>query len=93
MKGGCTVVAAPDGRTTLNATGNSGMATAGSGDVLTGIIGALLAQGLSGYDAARVGAFVHGRAGDLAAQKRGRMGLIAGDLVEFLPEVWLELGR
>ena len=93
LKGGCTVVAAPDGRTTLNATGNSGMATAGSGDVLTGIIGALLAQGLSGYDAARVGAFVHGRAGDLAAQKRGRMGLIAGDLVEFLPEVWLELGR
>ena len=93
LKGGCTVVAAPDGRTTLNATGNSGMATAGSGDVLTGIIGALLAQGLSGYDAARVGAFVHGRAGDLAAQKRGRMGLIASDLVEFLPEVWLELGR
>ena len=93
LKGGCTVIAAPDGRMTLNATGNSGMATAGSGDVLTGIIAALLCQGLNAYDAARVGAFVHGRAGDLAAQKCGRMGLIASDLIQFLPDVWLELGR
>jgi len=96
LKGGCTVIASPDGQVTLNTTGNCGMATAGSGDVLTGIITALVAQGVGAYDAARIGAFVHGRAGDLAAEKYSRMGMIAGDiiqmLIQMLPQVWMELG-
>lgn len=93
LKGGCTVIADMYGNTTLNMTGNSGMATAGSGDVLTGIIAALMAQGLSPYNAARVGAYAHGRAGDFAAHAKGKMGLIAGDLIDMLPRVWLELDR
>jgi len=92
LKGGCTVIASPDGQVTLNTTGNCGMATAGSGDVLTGIITALVAQGVGAYDAARIGAFVHGRAGDLAAEKYSRMGMIAGDIIQMLPQVWMELG-
>lgn len=93
LKGGCTVIADKFGRTTLNMTGNSGMATAGSGDVLTGVIAALIAQGLSPYNAARTGVWIHGRAGDFAVRTKGRMGLIASDLIESLPKVWLELDR
>jgi NAD(P)H-hydrate epimerase len=72
----------------LNATGNPGMATGGTGDVLTGIITALLCQKLSSYDAARLGAHVHGLAGDLAAAELGEVGMIASDLVKFLPTAW-----
>lgn len=67
---------------TENKTGNAGMATAGSGDVLTGIITGLLAQGISGYDAAKAGAYIHGIAGDIAAEEIGMTSLMAGDIAE-----------
>jgi NAD(P)H-hydrate epimerase len=85
LKGVPTVVAAPDGRAFLNPTGNPGMATGGSGDVLTGIILGLLAQGKRPLDAALLGVYLHGFAGDLAAATFGA-GLIAGDIVRALPD-------
>ena len=87
LKGARTVVAAPDGRAWINPTGNPGLASGGTGDVLCGMLGAFLAQGLDAADAARLAVFVHGRAGDLAAATRGEAGLIAGDLLEALPDV------
>lgn len=78
-----------DGTTTyLNPTGNSGMATGGTGDVLTGIIAALLAQGLPALEAARTGAYLHGLAGDLAAAHFSEPGLIASDLPRYLGRAW-----
>lgn len=85
LKGAGTVIAAPDGRAWLNATGNPGMATAGSGDVLAGAIGAFLAQGLDPLHAALAGVSVHGLAGDLAARDIGRRGLLASDIARRLP--------
>jgi ADP-dependent NAD(P)H-hydrate dehydratase len=75
-------------RRVLNLTGNPGMATGGSGDVLTGLIAALLCQRLSPFDAARLAAHLHGLAGDLAAKERGEASLIARDLIEFLPQAF-----
>jgi len=69
-----------------NTTGNSGMATAGSGDVLTGMITAFIAQGLSAFDAAKYGAFLHGKAGDLAAKNKTRLSMIASDIIEYIPK-------
>ena len=86
FKGAHTTVTLPDGRAFFNTTGNPGMATAGSGDVLTGIIAALLAQGLSPAEAAVCGVFLHGRAGDRAFSDKGN-GLIASDIVENVPFV------
>lgn len=92
LKGAKTVVT--DGReTVINQTGNVGMATAGSGDVLTGVIVALLGQGMSAMDAAVLGVYAHGLAGDLAARRRGEMGLIASDLIQYLPRVWKRMER
>ncbi len=93
LKGAPTVTAAPDGRATVNPTGNPGMATAGAGDVLAGAIAALLAQGLAPYDAARLGAYAHGRAGDHVALTQGEHGMSAGDLVAALPGALLALTR
>ena len=85
LKGAGTIVAAPDGRLAVNSTGNPGMATAGTGDVLTGMIAGLLAQGCAPWEAACAGAFLHGLAGDLAAAEEGETGLIAGDVIRAIP--------
>jgi len=76
-------------RRAVNATGNPGMATGGTGDVLTGLIAALMAQGLAAFDAARLGAHLHGLAGDLAAKRLGQVSLTARDVVAFFPEAFL----
>jgi ADP-dependent NAD(P)H-hydrate dehydratase len=90
LKGHHTVVT--DGhRYSINQTGNPGMATGGSGDVLTGIITALICQHLSPFDAARLGAHVHGLAGDLAAAELGQVSLIASDLIDYLPKAFQSL--
>lgn len=89
LKGHHTLVT--DGRRqALNATGNPGMATGGSGDVLTGLITALACQRLEPFDAARLGVHLHGLAGDLAAEELGQVSLIASDLIQYLPEAFLE---
>jgi hydroxyethylthiazole kinase-like uncharacterized protein yjeF len=93
LKGAPTVTASPEGSATVNSSGNPGLATAGTGDVLTGVIVALVAQGLSPYDAARLGAYLHGMAGDLAAGEKGQAGMVAGDVLESLPLAILGLAR
>lgn len=85
LKGHGTIVASKDDRV-VNETGNAGMATAGSGDVLTGIITAFLAQGLDCFQAARLGVYMHGLAGDLAALHKSKWGLIASDLISICPK-------
>lgn len=90
LKGAGTIVTDAE-RVYVNTTGNSGMATAGAGDVLTGLIAALLAQGLSGFDAAVLGAYLHGRAGDIAAARLGEHGLIATDILDALPLAFREV--
>jgi NAD(P)H-hydrate epimerase len=87
LKGNNTVVANPSGEIYVNITGNPGMATAGSGDVLCGIITGLISQGLKPQDAAVAGVFLHGMAGDYAAERKGQRGLVAGDLTDNLPAV------
>ena len=82
LKGAPTVIGTPSGKVYINPTGNAGMATAGSGDVLTGIITGLLAQGLSAEQAALTGVFVHGVSGDLARDDNGTMGMVAGHILE-----------
>ena len=91
LKGSGTLVASPDGQTHINMNGNPGMATAGSGDVLAGIIGGLLAQHLQPFDAARTGVFIHGRTGDYGALRRSQASLVAGDIVEDLAYVFRDL--
>ena len=85
LKGHRTVVASPRGEIYVNQTGNPGMATGGAGDVLTGIIAALLAQKIEPFKAACFGVYLHGLAGDLAAREKGETSLIASDIIEFLP--------
>ena len=85
LKGVPTVTASSDGNCFLNSTGNPGMATAGSGDVLSGIIAGFWVQGMSDVEAAYAGVYFHGLSGDLAAKKIGERGLLANDLIEYLP--------
>jgi ADP-dependent NAD(P)H-hydrate dehydratase / NAD(P)H-hydrate epimerase len=93
LKGAHTIIAEPEGTLYINLTGNPGMATAGSGDVLSGMIGTLLGQGHSPSMAARVAVFTHGLAGDLAAATLGERSLTAGDLVETLPGAFQQLAH
>lgn len=86
-KGAATVAANPQGRCYINQSGNSGMATAGSGDVLTGIIAGLLAQGMEPFEAACLGVYLHGLAGDAAAARAGEHAVTAGKLLEALGPV------
>jgi NAD(P)H-hydrate epimerase len=85
LKGANTVIANPQGQIAICPTGNPGMASAGMGDVLTGVITGFLAQGLTAWNAARAGAYVHGLAGDLAAMAMGEPGLIASDVISAIP--------
>ena len=88
LKGHHTALCMPDGNVMFNTTGNSGMATAGSGDVLTGIITGLLARGYSRKNACIVGMYLHGLAGDIAAQRVGKESLVASDIIAALPEAF-----
>ncbi|HAD81518.1 MAG: hypothetical protein A2509_10520 [Candidatus Edwardsbacteria bacterium RIFOXYD12_FULL_50_11] len=91
LKGAPTVTARPEGRAWINSTGNSGMATAGSGDVLAGLIGGLLAQGLSAERAAVLGVYLHGLAGDLAAADKTEYCLLAGDIIDHFPRAFKKI--
>ena len=90
-KGAFTLISAPDGASWFNPTGNPGMATAGSGDVLTGILTSLLAQGYSSWEASLLGVYLHGLAGDLGAAAVGQEALTAGTLIQFIGPAYLQL--
>ena len=91
VKGAHTAIATPEGELFFNCTGNPGMATGGAGDVLTGLLTGLLAQGYPAKAAAILGVYLHGMAGDLAAREMGEDGLVAGDLTDFLPAAFRTL--
>ena len=91
LKGAHTGIASPDGKYWFNTTGNPGMATGGSGDVLTGLITGFLAQGIPSLDAALAGVYLHGLAGDLAAEASSEEALIAGDMILYLGEAFREI--
>ncbi len=91
LKGHYSALCLPDGRVFFNSTGNSGMATAGSGDVLTGIITALLSRGYTHSEACIAGMYIHGMAGDMAAKELGKESMIASDIIRFLPQTFLKL--
>lgn len=91
LKGSPTLVAHYDGSVYMNQTGNNGMAVGGSGDVLSGIIGSFLAQGLAPINAALCGVFIHGLAGDIAAYELGEHSMMASDMIDFLPDAFMML--
>ncbi|MBI4373147.1 MAG: NAD(P)H-hydrate dehydratase [Candidatus Omnitrophica bacterium] len=93
LKGHHTVVASPQGKIYLNKTGNPGMATGGSGDILAGVIAAMLAQKIKPFQAACFGVFIHGLAGDLAAEVKGEISLVAGDILNALPLAFQKILR
>jgi len=89
LKGDKTIVA-DYGKVYVNRTGNPGMATAGAGDVLTGIIVSLIGQGYDVFDASQLGVYIHGLAGDIAAKKKGELSMIASDIIEYLPDAFIK---
>ncbi len=89
LKGDKTIVT-DDRRAYVNRSGNPGMATAGSGDVLTGIIVSLIGQGLDVFDASQLGVYLHGLAGDIAAKKKGELSMIASDIIDYLPDAFIK---
>jgi len=91
LKGAYTVVAASDGRARISQIANSGLASAGTGDVLSGVIAGLVAQGLSLFDAAACGVYLHGQAGEIVRREMGDAGMLAGDLLPALPKVIMRL--
>lgn len=92
LKGHHTVVARPDGEFYINETGNAGMATGGCGDILTGMIASFVGQGIEPFNAAVLGVYFHGAAGDLALKEKGPLSLIATDLLDKLPETLKAIG-
>ena len=91
LKGAFSVIAAPDGRVAISPFANPGLATAGTGDVLAGSIAGLLAQGLSPYEAAVAGVYLHAAAGEIATASMGDAGTVASDLLPLLPRVLKKL--
>lgn len=91
VKGAPTVTIAPDGRMYVNTTGNPGMATGGSGDVLTGMVLALLAQGYESEQAALIAVYIHGLAGDIAARRLSMTAMTSADIADSLPQAWLQM--
>jgi NAD(P)H-hydrate epimerase len=91
LKGDRTLISDPEGNIFINPTGNPGMATAGSGDVLAGLITGFVAQGLSLNQAACAGAYIHGLAGDMSAQESGELAMIAGDILRWLPKAIIQV--
>jgi len=92
LKGHKTVVAGPEGSIYINETGNSGMATGGTGDVLTGMIASFIGQGVVDLSATITAVYLHGLAGDVAAEKKGQFSMIASDLLECMPEAFNKAG-
>ena len=92
LKGATSAIGTPEGAVLLNPTGNPGMASGGTGDVLTGIVGAFLARGLEPGDALAAAVYLHGLAGDIAAGRQGQESLIAGDVVDSLPAAFAQIG-
>ncbi len=93
LKGVPTVISSPEGHTLINSTGNPGMASGGSGDVLTGMIASLIGQGMAPFEAACLGVYLHGLSGDIASYSKGFHGMIARDIIESIPAAFIELSK
>lgn len=93
LKGAYTAIASPTGKIFFNSTGNPGMAKGGSGDVLTGVLTGLLAQGYEALEASKIGVFIHGMAGDMAARDLSEEGIISSDIIEYLPHTFRQITR
>ena len=92
LKGSGTIIASPNGQALLNTTGNSGMATGGSGDVLAGMTAGLLAQGKSAFDCAAAAVYLHGLAGDFAAEKLGKISMLPSDIIDCIAQAFKSSG-
>lgn len=92
LKGSGTIIASPNGQALLNATGNSGMATGGSGDVLAGMTAGLLAQGKSAFDCAAAAVYLHGLAGNFAAEKLGKISMLPSDIIDYIAQAFKSSG-